>query len=200
MNVEAANSAGVAAAEAVKAGPQSLGLQPEVGYLELFHFNGVNFGLSLLIFFTLLYVLGKFVWKPILKVLDDRDERIRRDIDAAEKKRLEADLALEERKKLERQLRDDSAAILQNAKREAEKESQEIVARAKADAQRIVDQTRLDIVRERNDAIKEIRRVAVGVGIGLANKLIRKEVDASVHKAVIDESMAEIDKAWSTGR
>ena len=74
--------------------------------LELLHFNPVTFLFTLVVFGTLLVVLSKFVWSPVLKALDERDDAIRDDLDAAKVSKEESEKLLADQKEAMNKMRE----------------------------------------------------------------------------------------------
>ena len=144
-----------------------------------------------LVFVLLLAVLWKFAWGPICEALDARERRISENIAAAER-------AGEDARKLIGQYEDKLAGaanevreILEEARRDADHTRQEIVeeARQAADVERRRALREIDTAT--TQALKELAEQSANLAVGLAGKIVRAELDAKSHSALIQESMAK---------
>jgi len=166
------------------------------GMLELLHFNPVSFGLTIIIFISVLIVLSQVAWKPILKALDERDDKIRGDLDAAEKSRIEASELLEKQKAELAGLKEEAKKIREEALGLAERQKSEILAVAKTEAESILAKARQDLQAEKEKALDEVKKLAVTVGVDLAAKLLRKEIREQEHEELVSASLGELESAY----
>lgn len=164
--------------------------------LKLLHFNPVPFLLTFVIFATLLVILSRKAWKPILKALDERDESIRGDLDKAEESRKEAERLMQEQKLAMDNLKAESKKIREEALTIADKQKEELIATAKQEAASLIEKAKSDIEAEKQAAMEEVKQLAVNIGVDLARKLITRELNADSHHEVISASMNEIEDAY----
>jgi F-type H+-transporting ATPase subunit b len=142
-------------------------------------------------FIFLLTVLRLFVYKPILAMLDERRERIREGLSAADRGREQ-----------EAEARAEAQAQIEAARREG----QNIVAQAQVVAQRVQEEGRADALRqseamlarargeiqlERDNAIVELRKEFADLTIAAAEKVIGQSLDRASHQRLIDEALAD---------
>jgi F-type H+-transporting ATPase subunit b len=142
-------------------------------------------------FFVLLFILRLVAYKPILKMLDERKQRIAEGLNAAEIARAEAAAA---------------QANIQGQLDAARKEGQEIVAGAQGIATRIqadareqsakdreaaLERARVEIQQERDRAIATLRGEFADITVSAAEKVINQSLDRQAHQRVIDETLAE---------
>lgn len=142
-------------------------------------------------FFVLLFVLRLVAYKPILKMLDERKQKIAEGLNAAEIARAEAASA---------------QANIQAQLDTARKEGQEIVANAQGIATRIqadareqsskdrdlaLERARVEIQQERDRAIADLRGEFADITVKAAEKVINQTLDRQSHQRVIDETLAE---------
>ena len=166
------------------------------GMLALLHFNPLTFAFAWLIFGTLMVILYKKVWVPVLKALDERDQAIRDDLDKAKKAKEEADKVMEEQKQAMAELREESKKIRDEAIQLAEKQKQEMLNVAKQEAEQVMAKAREEMTREKEAMLEDFKNLAVEVGVDLAKKLIAKELDASAHSDILKASMQELEEAY----
>lgn len=144
----------------------------------------VNFGILL----GLLYL---FAYKPILRLLDQRAERIRESLAAADQARQEA---ASSRVVIEEQLneaRREGQRLLDQAREAAERYREEETARARQQAEAFIARARADIQRERDAAIAEVRDHFGDLAISAAERIIRRSVDRQVHQDLIVQVLEE---------
>ena len=142
-------------------------------------------------FFVLLVILRLVAYKPILRMLDERKQKIAEGLNAAEIARAEAASA---------------QANIQAQLDVARKEGQEIVANAQNIATRIqadareqstkdreasLERARSEIQMERDRAIADLRGEFADITVKAAEKVINQSLDRQAHQRVIDETLAE---------
>lgn len=139
-----------------------------------------------LIFLVVLFVLGKFAWKPILSAVKTRDESIVKALKAAERARHELENLQVENEKLIAKARKERSKIL----KEAARLSEEIRSKAKDDASKIgdkmIEEARVSIKSEKEDALREIRDQVAELSLMITEKLLKKnlEDDKSQHDLI----------------
>jgi len=166
------------------------------GSLSLLHFNPVTTTFALVVFATLLIVLSKFVWGPVLKALDERDNAIRGDLDAAKSSKEESEKLLQEQRVAMASMKEEAKKIREEAIELAEKQKEEIIAAAKQAAENLTLQAKEDLEREKEAAFDQIKDLAVSIGVDLAKKIIVADVDVAKHEALIKDSLSEMESAY----
>lgn len=142
-------------------------------------------------FTVLLVVLRLVAWGPLTRMLDERRERIRESLQAA-------DAAKAQVAESERQVQEQVEA----ARREGQDliaQSQEIASRiqadarvqAQADAEAMLARARSEIQLERDTAIGELRKEFADLTIAAAEKVINSSLDRNTHRRLIDEALAQ---------
>ena len=149
---------------------------------------------TIITFLLLLYVLAKFAWKPLLKMLEDRENLIKSSLDDAEKAKLELQSLNEESEKIINKARTDAQEILTEGKATAEKVKEDTIAKAKIAAGKIQDEAEKQINIEKEKAISEIKKEVVQISLSVAEKLINKNLSESDNKSLIEESLKKINK------
>ena len=86
---------------------------------------------TIITFLLLLYILAKFAWKPLLKMLEDRENLIKSSLDDAEKAKLELERLNEESEKIMAKARVEAQEILAEGKATAEKVKEDTISKAK---------------------------------------------------------------------
>jgi F-type H+-transporting ATPase subunit b len=129
-----------------------------------------------IIFGIVLFILGKFAWKPILKMLKDREESIANALSSADKAREEVAGLKADNEKIMREARREKDEILKEAKDLKDKIIAEAKEKANIEAQKSVEQARVQIESEKIAAISEIRKQVAELSVKIAEKLIKKEL------------------------
>ena len=148
----------------------------------------INFGL-------LLGILFIFAYKPLLRVLDQRSERIRESLEAADRAREEA---ASSREAIEEQMtgaRREGQRLLDQAREAAERFRSEEMDRARQEAETFVERARTDIQRERDAAIYEVRANFGDLAITAAERVIRRSLDRRAHEELIAQVLEEGGRA-----
>jgi F-type H+-transporting ATPase subunit b len=143
-------------------------------------------------FFVLLAILSFFVYKPILKLLDERKERIAKAEEHAQL--IEDKLArVEELNQKElHKAQAKSKEIIAAAKESANEQGEELINNAKNKVNKIVEEGRAVIARERNNAAKEIQLEVSKIVLLATEKLLSREVQIADQNKFIDEAVREI--------
>ncbi|MFO0869375.1 MAG: F0F1 ATP synthase subunit B [Pirellulales bacterium] len=146
---------------------------------------------TFVVFLLLLGVLLKFGWKPIMAGLDKREQGIRDLIAQTERNSAEAAAALRQHQSQLAAAADEARELLSQARREAEKAREEILAEARTAAQRERDRALEDIAAAKNLALREIAQKSVNTAVGLAGRILQREVSTADHAALIQEALEQ---------
>jgi F-type H+-transporting ATPase subunit b len=148
----------------------------------------INPGLSVwttVIFLTLLGILWRFAWGPLLGQVEAREERIQGALDQSAELRDEAARMLEEHKRQLADARRQASEIIAEGKTAGERLRKEIEEKARAEANGIVEAARREIVREKDRAIDELRKEAVDLALAAAAKLLHERLDDDADRALV---------------
>ncbi len=163
---------------------------PLLGITDL-GINGPSLIAYLINFVLLLAILTLFAYKPLMRVLDQRSERIRESLEAADRAREEASSS---REVIEEQLNDarrEGQRLMDLAREASERFRGEEMDRARQDAESFVDRARADIQRERDAAIQEVRSNFGDLAITAAERVIRRSLDRQAHEDLISQVLEE---------
>ncbi|MFT7330286.1 MAG: F-type H+-transporting ATPase subunit b [Roseivirga sp.] len=136
---------------------------------------GLFFWQSLL-FIALLLLLRKFAWKPILNAVNEREEGIREALTSAENARKEMQNLNADNEKLVKQARAERDAMMKDARQIKESMLTEAKDEAKAEAGKIIASAQATIQSEKQAAIAEIKSQVAELSIGIAEKVVKKEL------------------------
>jgi len=138
------------------------------------------------IFFSFLLILAKFVWKPLLGSLQQREQSIRESLDAAETAMKKAEQVSKANEDALRQAEAVAHSIRKEAMDEAEKIRTERIEKAKAEAAALVDAAKTAIDQEKKRAIEELRNEVADLAILSAKKILSAELDEKKNRALVD--------------
>lgn len=149
---------------------------------------------TVLIFGILLVILWRLGWPEILKMVEERERRIQKQLDEAERARVEAQALLEEHKKLVAQSKAAAQEIIATAKSAANKEREGLLAKTREEQEHMIERARHDITAEKEKAVQALRREAVELSIAAASKLIEKNLTAESNRKLVSDYLAGIEK------
>ena len=147
---------------------------------------------TILTFLLLVFVLAKFAWKPLLKMLQDREDMVRISIEDAEKAKSELERLNEESEAIMAKARSEAQSILADGKAAAEKVKDDIIAKSKEQANKIREDAGNQIQVEKDKAISEIKKEVVNLTLSVAEKLIQKNLSDADNKSLIEESLKKV--------
>ena len=159
----------------------------------------MNFNLPILLtqivgFLIVLWVLRAKAWGPILNMLEERRQKVAKDVSDAESLRRDAErikLEYEEQlKTIEAQARQ----RIQEAVAEGQKVAEEIKATAQADARRITEKAKADLELEYKKARASLRGDVVDMALGAAEHLMLEKLDSAEHRKLVDKFLVEMQE------
>lgn len=127
-------------------------------------------------FLLLLFLLRKFAWKPILGTVNERENKIRASLEAAEKARKEMEQLTATNEKLLQEAREERSKILSEAKAIKDKIIQDAREDAKSEADKIAAANRQEIENMKNAAIVSLKDTAAQLSLQIAEKILQKEL------------------------
>ena len=176
---------------------QALGAEHAEGP-SLFTGDLGNIFWSLLTFGAVIFVLGKFAWRPILGGLQKREDFIRGSLEQAKQDREEAEARLKEYVEKLSQARLEASEIVEEGRRDGEALKRKIEEDARAEAMAMIKRAKREIGIATDTAVKELYELSGKIATDIASRIIRKEVDTKQHERLISESIDELSKAYRT--
>src|SRR3989442_853501 len=146
---------------------------------------------TLVCFAITFFVLRRYAFGPIQKLIDERRERIRQAIEEADRARDEARKLLDEHRALIAGARTDAEQILAEARRVSDAQRERVKEETEADRQRRLEETRRQIEAETRRALEQIRSEVASLTLIAAEKGTRKALDDPGHQRPIDEAIGE---------
>lgn len=147
---------------------------------------------TILTFMVLLGLLARFAWKPLLALLDRREEMIRQSLDDAQEAKEELQRLQQESKEILSKARVEAQSILAQTRSEADKLKGEIKQKAKAEADAILRDAEKQIKVETEKAIAVLKTEVVDLSLLVASKLIRRNLSKEDNQSLIEESLKQV--------
>ncbi len=144
-------------------------------------------------FIVLLLILRFTLYKPVLRMLDDRRKRIAEGLGAAEAARAEASDAQAQIQAQLDEARGQGQEIVANAQQVASRVQDEARDQAERDREAAAQRSRQEIQLERDRAIADLRAEFAEITVSAAERVIRQSLDGEAHQRIIEEALAESD-------
>lgn len=147
-----------------------------------------------LTFLILLFLLGKYAWKPILNAIKTREEGIQKALSSADKALNDMRELQANNEKILNQARGERDAMLKEARETKEAIIAEAKQKAQADADRIMSSAREQIANEKNAAVAEIKKQVAVLSIEIAEKILKSELsNDEKQKALVSNLMNDLN-------
>ena len=172
--------------------PASAAEETESG-LSPFAGNIGNAVWTLTIFVIVVAVLGKFAWGPILKLLQDRESFIHQAVADAKRDREEAEARLKEYGDKLQAARVEAAAMIEGARRDAERLRDELRQKARGEAETLVKNAERQIQLETARALQQIRHEAADLSVMIASKLIGRNLSKEDNERLIEDALRQVE-------
>ena len=156
---------------------------------------GINLPLLLAFvinFIILLALLGKFLYKPVLKMLDERAQKVKESMEWAESIKRDYEQAKAEVQKQIEKGRQEAQGIIAQAFQTGEVLKEEARKEASSQAKAIVEKARLQLEAERDKMVEDLRKEFVSLLILASEKVIRQTLDKEKQSRLIEETLAQI--------
>ena len=148
---------------------------------------------TILCFLVTFFVLRKFAFGAIQKIIDERRQRIREALNEADQARAEARSMLEEHRAMMAQARGQAEEILSEARRVAESQKKRLRDEIEVDRQRRLEETERQIQAETQRALALIRAEVADLTVVATQKVTGKVLDQQDHKRLIEDAIRELD-------
>jgi F-type H+-transporting ATPase subunit b len=149
---------------------------------------------TIISFLVLLIILAKYAWNPILKVLGDREDQIRTALEQAERARMEAAEMMKQNEKNLARAEEEYQKMIREGKAFAEKIKDEIVVKAKQQAQQELKQAADEIQRNVEAAKLQLRSEVANLAIQATEKILEETLDETKRKKLTDSVINKLPK------
>jgi F-type H+-transporting ATPase subunit b len=162
-----------------------------MAFFEAFGVDLWKLAFQIINFLVLLYLLNRFLFKPALRRIDERQNQLSKGLEDAAAAARDRELARAEREAALAEARQESEALVQRAAKTAEATSAEILAEARASADQLIARARDEIAAEKERALAEIRGEVADLALDAAGKLVGSEMDSPTQRRLVEQFLAE---------
>jgi len=148
---------------------------------------------TLVVFGILMVLLWRLAWPSILKSVEERERRIQKQLEDAEKANALAQQLLAEHKKTIAGARSEAQEMIAKAKVVAQKERELLLAKAREEYEALLARARKDTDTEKEKALVALRREAVELSIAAASKVIEANLDSDANRRLVTDYLATLD-------
>ncbi|ENY70034.1 ATP synthase B chain [Mycoplasmopsis bovigenitalium 51080] len=143
---------------------------------------------SLIIIMIILYFL---MYKPVKKSLAARQKFIQDNIDKAKENNASSELVLAQVNKRLKQAHIEVDSLINDAKRRGDKVIEKYTDKAKAEANRIISEAKIDIEIQKQKFLKESKKHIASAATTLSEKILKQHVDSEIHNQIIDDFLTK---------
>ena len=148
---------------------------------------------QMLNFFILVWILARFAYKPLVSMMQERKERIAKDLADAQAARNEAEQFKADYATQIANARQEAQQIVEKAVQQAEVTTREQLAAAREQIEREKERARQDIVNERDRAMNNLRNEVISLSVAMATKVVAKDMDSETNTKLIEDAIAKLD-------
>lgn len=142
-------------------------------------------------FLILFIVLAKFLYKPILNVLDQRKKAIEESLANSQRIKEELDKLEEDKKKILKKVQEEGFKVIEEEKKLAAKKQEEILKKASEEANKIIEKSEGRIKAREEEMLQVVKKRAVEVGSEIAKKIL-EDLDEDTRKQILNKSLKKI--------
>lgn len=152
---------------------------------------------TVLIFLLVVFILGKYAWKPLLSSLQAREDFIRDSLQRAREEREQAERRLAEYEEKLAAARAEATALVEEGRRDAEAVKAKIEATAREEGDKLMARARREIELARDQAVKDLHTTSARLATDLATKVLEREIRPEDHERLLAESLRELGERTS---
>lgn len=145
--------------------------------------------------FILLFLVKKFLFKPVMSILEEREKEIGDIYEEAENARTNAETLKQEYTEKLNKARDEAEEIVKNAVMNAKLSSDEIVTEAQERATSMIERANEKILLERKATVNEVKNNISDIALSIAEKVIVRDIKREDHDEMIDKFIEELGDA-----
>lgn len=152
----------------------------------------LTLGTTIVVFIIFLIVASKFVWPHIVSGLEQRDQKLRDDLEAAEEARQQAKTALAEYEQELLKARSEAGELIAKARQDAKLVAEELRANNALQLTEMKTAAESDINAAKKAAIGELHSEASNLAVAIASRILNREISTTDQQTLVDESLAEM--------
>jgi F-type H+-transporting ATPase subunit b len=152
---------------------------------------------TLVVFLLLLFILAKTAWPEILKTVEERERKIKAQLDDAAKANAEAQRVLSVYQQQLAAAREEAGAIVAAGRQAGDRLREDLVAKGRAEQEELLVRARREIGLEKDKALGELRREAVELSIAAASKVIERNMDNATDRRLVQDYLDHLETTRS---
>ena len=172
----------------------------EGGGADIMNVDRTLFVATLVAFGVFAWILAKFAWGPLLKIVDEREKTIRDQVDLAEKAAADAKSMLAQHQELLKGAGRERDEILARATKDSEALRAELQTKARADADQVVARAREQMLREKDQALAELRAQVADIAVEAASRIVKSSLSEEAQRKLVDDYIKALPAATKEGR
>jgi F-type H+-transporting ATPase subunit b len=145
-------------------------------------------------FLIVLFVLKRYAWKPLLKMIDERRERIQSDFDKAEDERKKAEELRTGYEARMKEAESEARSKIQESIREGQNVAAEIKDTARKEAQDLIERAKEELSRDVDKAKVQLKLDIVKMTLAATEKMINEKLDEAKHRQLIEGFINDVEK------
>jgi len=150
---------------------------------------------TLVLFAIFAFVLAKFAWRPLLRMIEEREKGIKEAVDSAHKANAEAQTLLDKHKEMLRDAGREREELIRKALQESEALKADLEVKARAEGEQIIARAKEQVEREKNAAIQELRSQVADLAIEAAGRIVTSSLTPEAQRRLVEEFVASVPKA-----
>jgi F-type H+-transporting ATPase subunit b len=151
-------------------------------------------------FLVMLGILARWVYPPVMAAAEERQNRIKQQLEQAEQARKDAEGQLQGAQEEIQKARVQAGQIIEQANRAGERIQQEAQEKARDEARRIVEAASRDIDAERQRAIQAIRLQVADIVTEALRRIVGESLDGQRHRQLIEAAIEQVEKEPSASQ
>lgn len=149
--------------------------------------------------FVLFLLASYFLFNPARELLKKRQDKIKDDIDTANKDKEDAAALKADYDAKIKDIQKESEEILSEARKKAKANEAQIIAEAKEEANRIIKNAENEALLEKQRAYDEMKQEMISIASLMAGKVVAQSIDTTIQESLIEETLKEVgDKTWQS--
>ena len=156
--------------------------------------NFFELGYMIFNFLVLVVLLRLFLYKPILRMLDQRKTSISEALNAADAAREESETVKASLQAEIIKAREQAETLVAAAEKASEDAKKDIIAHAQAEAKTLLERAQAEINREKAEAIAQLKEEVAALAVAAATKILKGELDAATQQQITDKYIQEVGR------
>jgi F-type H+-transporting ATPase subunit b len=144
-------------------------------------------------FLAMVLILKKIAWGPLLKVLEEREEKIKNDLESALRNKDEMERLKLDYERQMGEIESRARALLSEAEQKGAKAGEEFMKGAQADARKFAEKTRQQLEAEKEKLLRQLRNEVGELSVAMAEKLMRQTIDKKVQDRFVQDFLKNLE-------